>query len=455
MINNVNFDHSADIEAAILHLNEEVVPRLLRRYQEDFFLNGAISMNLSNSNFIIIDRSVEIKRNELWYGGKCSTGSQKEIWLLCGTIAEGYPIICVAEVSPFERGLLVVKYRSQRFKSASAVLIDEKLKRFLDWRLSVDLDWAFVLSPRLVFGHLNFAHQAWNEFPPLLELLKKNNSTNSKKIDVIYENPCFGIFEEIFSDYPCMNKCEGGWLDPKDGGKRLDYRVAGNLFTNAAKNMVRRHAQLLRRSPWNMRSGREEPPLRIWLNYRMRTRTATNQSEFLTSLIEVLSGLSRNVEIILFGFAFPYSDKKLPPSFYRRWQECQDYEAELKAQLSYDAKKKIIDLGKVDVLGAIRAALDIDYYVSGPGTAQHIPGWFADKPGHLIAPRNAERISEWYAHLNESGTKCNILDQSLYQLEGNSSVDDRNALYRILNIDAAVIEIVSRIKSLYSDRVDC
>ncbi|MEJ8572064.1 hypothetical protein [Microbaculum marinum] len=428
-----------------VRLNEYLGRRQVRRYQRDIWEKGRFELILDGADAVRLTfvRSILVARNELWYGAiAAETG--EEWWLLTGAIAEAYPILAVVRFS--EAGNAGELTRLTDFKSASPEVLKAKLQRFIACRHGSEIDWSAALSPELAIGHVNFAHLAWNEIPALEYLLTEADRAAACS-SVRVEHQPLGQLQELFPELADFS------VEPVDEGQNLNrpdrfmFRVAGSLFTDSAKQRIRRRVEGGRPSPKIgafLAEVRRRQAFVVWITVRTKNRTALNQADFIRKLVMALLQRPGETLIVLHGFSPPL-DYGSAHARQKNWSlrvkesmlRMRDYIEDVVSELSPEVRNNIFIAGEYDIVETIHLAKCASYYVAQPGTAQHIVGWFWETPGVILAPAQADRIRDWYLHVNESGRAADIVDGNHFELiESESGKYDRNSLYRICDTDA-------------------
>ena len=380
-------------------LNAFTRGRQLRRYQRDIWLSGRFTIELpGNREPRQADGTLlaEVKAYAWRF-----PGAEGPLWLTSTGPNLGYAISAI--INPKDKTIILAP--------EGDVEITALFARAITGIPSIAGNPSEAI---LLAGHENFAHFIWNELPALLEL-----ESLDAKISAVHTTfepilPLGRLTRLPSSLTPRPSILARGWMDP--------VLVQPGVLFSAGSTLVTRQTQ--NRALERCRSETGPIPLktagtkRIWISLRRLYRTASNELDVFTRLLEMLGRAERKFEILLDGYSLP-QDLSFSGRYNIPWQEAQnrlvtDFAAMLIAAAGH-TKLTIHDLTRCNLATALAWAATADAYICHHGTQQHKIGWLNAVPGLVHVNRHilATHPGRWTAQQAEGAIPPDYMPEEM------------------------------------------
>jgi hypothetical protein len=357
-------------------LNAFIFPLSLRRYQRDIWQTGSFTIEPPGFAQLTCDFTVfHGSKTYAWRFGD-------HLWLTSDGVSSSFKIVCLYDLTSD------ILYVAPRASHAHAQFLLSERHRAVSG----------TAPPILIAGHQNFAHFIWNELPALMQLETIPGAVT--RIDTTYE-PVLPL-STLIRLPPSLRMTQ-----LKQGSLRYPlHEYPGVLFsagavhvTQAVKDRVlglcTAYAGLAADTP-------KKSAKRIWLSLRTIHRSARNELEVFSCLVDLLGLFATDIEILLDGYSLGHDivvDDRYDAAAQRANNDAAAAVAASLQARPAPPNVRFIDLTRAALPTAIAWAATADVYICHHGTQQHKIGWLTDVPGivhtnpHVLATYPADWVT--------------------------------------------------------------
>jgi len=417
-----------------------VEDRVLRDYQRDLAVQGYFEIALPLTGAALRSgRSVILAEKTTFFGVQ----GRRDLLLAAARVGFAFPLCAV--VLPLHRTVVTIQgthWNVDRVAAQRALAVFE----------AAGADWSDTLAPHaletvIVTGDANYAHHLWNQLGALDALLAQ-----CARVRVLATHQPIAPIADIFADHPGLTvqavpESALPRLDPlrvqpfAPGGKIVVRAVRERILPIAARHATRGVRHFLAQA--------EAQGLQlIWLSVRALGRTATNQSDALLALGDMLLRDGR-FGIVLDGYSRPHDDAGNPDYDRAAMLAALPREQALGYQLIAGlaarhgpavATRIFLGIG-CDLLDSIHLAAHCRAYFAHHGTLQHKIGYFTKVPGMVHSNPNilGADPAGGHRHVTEDPGVIEYVDAALVDdVPGADGALAPNNAYRFNDIPAVV-----------------
>ena len=352
--------------------------------------------------------------------------------LVSSHLSFGNPIIAALNETSYHQAYSKIKLQPK---------IEQKVSEIINTPLDDYEEINWLSRPRLICGHINFAHFMWNEFSTLYEIIKQE-----KEVDIFLVHDPFDLCkDEKFSNHISLieniHDVRGWSCHPIVLGTSsyLDAATKSHLITHIMGS--------------SSTTLPKDGPQKLYITVRPDGRTLQNQEYFITTLIQSFHQKYPDLEFVLDGFS-------LPDDFNRTVYDHMRQNFLDRINKSNELIQNIIKNSNVNNIhfnnitgykfsDSLKIISLCQYYISHAGTLQHKIGWFFKRHGFMHSNQtSAKRAAvKWIAEQVADAIAPNVLNENNIEdleVRGMPVINERNRDYKIHNIDSVIDHIITQ-----------